>query len=149
MRLIQVFQSETRISYCWISYTWSLIFQLIEYILYKLTDMFCSPLVPSCILWISGRRDETWYLYFFILCSLCILSCALSLSCPTFFHPLCRPTQLRFRRTTKMCVLEAVPTWTCWTAALTGPQSLPLQISWMSALTGGYRQKHKQVYPLH
>lgn len=43
MRLIQVFQSETRISYCWISYTWSLIFQLIKYIYTRR-----HILLPSC-----------------------------------------------------------------------------------------------------
>lgn len=55
-----------------------------------------------------------------------------------FSHPLRRQTQQRCRHTTKMWVLEALPTWTRWPAP-TGPQLFSLQMNCTSVRHGRKR----------
>lgn len=95
--------------------------------------LFTHILLPSCSQQqsVSFRRrsetfNKTWYRSIFH----CIPSCALSVFHPAFFHPLCRPTQLTHGQMTKTCVclLEAVPTWTCWPCSSDWASALPLQM---------------------
>lgn len=86
-----------------IHYIWSWIFQSIEWI-YVYLLIFCSRLVLSSSLWVSGREVRVLTRLDIFLFFHCIPSCALSVFHPAFFYPLCRPTQLTHGQMTKTCV---------------------------------------------